>query len=932
MIGSWQGPIPGHLAVFNSSGGGGALSGPPVAAHRSTAPSQRTRLRDRLSAPNMFRWASWLLVFIAALSSCEGRTTEQQTTVTDTTQTPSSDRTKGETTSMMLGTHAPSSTSRDSEVSTSEMTTTMNEGTTATQAWTTTAEGSTVRGAIMDGSTLITQQTRNPDTTATATSQTRQTEITQNIDNTASITAQLPTSGFKSTGVMTSIPQIPTTPKGDIRTATITETTDHSSDKTLITQTADYNSVTTTVAPTTDHNSETTTVAPTTDHNSETTTVAPTTDDSSETTTVAPTTDHSSETTTVAPTKGHNSETTTVAPTTDHHSETTSLAPTTDHSSETTTVAPTTDHNSDTTTVTPTNEHISDATTVAPTTDHNSETTSNAPTTDHNSDATTIAPTTDHNSDATTVAPTTDHSSDATTVAPTTDHNSDTTTVKPTTDHNSDTTSDYSSDTTTITPTSEFSDSTTLTNTTDLGSDTTTITATTDHDNNQTSNRATTGHNSPTTLDTATSGDVISAFAPTEHDITSISDTSQLNNTIIPTTHMSAIATAYTFLTSGPASTAGSPTSNSPASTFTTATFSDATILTPTPPTTIVNERPVIVCPAAQCPLESICVNGTCQCLAGHYLLVNACVRAQVFPGQLHLTSLQFHQEMSNRSSSRFRETAASISAELRKALKSQAGYIRSDVAQLQPGSVLASVNNIFENTEASQESVEQSIHAAIARSQGGLLLNAAYNVTDLCQQQPMPCDPLTTKCLVRSGLALCTCKEGYISILYSNISCAACPSGQMAVRDKCEPCAFGRAGFNCDDTSLMAVVVVSCVLGGVLILLLALIVCSCRSRSDSQSDIGLSPYPTGDLSKPWPTGVTPIPRATTKWDGAASIEMAEGGSSFGVKKQTNGLSGSYDLHEEGMKTFKGKNTSRYSYLVQGHENPYFLPGDERKE
>lgn len=41
--------------------------------------------------------------------------------------------------------------------------------------------------------------------------------------------------------------------------------------------------------------------------------------------------------------------------------------------------------------------------------------------------------------------------------------------------------------------------------------------------------------------------------------------------------------------------------------------------------------------------------------------------------------------------------------------------------------------------------------------------------------------------------------------------------------------------------------------------------------------------------------------------------------------------SGSYDLQQDGMKTFKGKNTSRYSYLVQGHENPYFLPGDEER-
>jgi hypothetical protein len=31
------------------------------------------------------------------------------------------------------------------------------------------------------------------------------------------------------------------------------------------------------------------------------------------------------------------------------------------------------------------------------------------------------------------------------------------------------------------------------------------------------------------------------------------------------------------------------------------------------------------------------------------------------------------------------------------------------------------------------------------------------------------------------------------------------------------------------------------------------------------------------------------------------------------------------------MRTFKGKNPSRYSYLVQGHENPYFLSGEDKK-
>uniref|UniRef100_UPI0037E8C4CE protein HEG-like n=1 Tax=Semicossyphus pulcher TaxID=241346 RepID=UPI0037E8C4CE len=148
--------------------------------------------------------------------------------------------------------------------------------------------------------------------------------------------------------------------------------------------------------------------------------------------------------------------------------------------------------------------------------------------------------------------------------------------------------------------------------------------------------------------------------------------------------------------------------------------------------------------------------------------------------------------------------------------------------------------------------------------------------------------------------------------------------------------CSFGYAGFNCNDSALLAVVVISCVLGGILIILILalLIYCFCGGRSQSKPDSSSSPYASDDTNQPWPTGITPIPRATTNWDAAPSIELTEGGSTRALvdkKHQTNGLTGSYDLNPDGMKTFKGKNPSRYSYLVQGHENPYFLPGDEKK-
>ncbi|XP_032393254.1 protein HEG homolog 1 isoform X2 [Etheostoma spectabile] len=358
---------------------------------------------------------------------------------------------------------------------------------------------------------------------------------------------------------------------------------------------------------------------------------------------------------------------------------------------------------------------------------------------------------------------------------------------------------------------------------------------------------------------------------------------------------------------------------------------------------------PFIVCPAASCPLESICLNGTCQCLSGSFLVKGRCVPAQVFPGQLHMTSLTFDNEMSNRSSAIFQRTAAEISAALKNALKNHMGYQQSDVVQLEPGSVQATVNNIFEKTNATQESVDQVIKQAIAAAPaGGVLADATFTATNLCEQKQLsPCDISTTTCTNTNGRAVCSCKEGYISNDYTNKICTACESGWRAVGDTCQPCAFGYAGFNCNDSALLAVVVISCVLGGVLlIIVLALLIYFCWRRcSKSKQDHNSSPYSSGDINQPWPTGITPIPRATSNCYEAPPIEMAEGGNNRVPvdKYQTNGLgfpqklkgwkkSGSYDLNPDTMHTFKGKNPSRYSYLVQGHENPYFLPGEDKRD
>lgn len=290
---------------------------------------------------------------------------------------------------------------------------------------------------------------------------------------------------------------------------------------------------------------------------------------------------------------------------------------------------------------------------------------------------------------------------------------------------------------------------------------------------------------------------------------------------------------------------------------------------------------------------------------------------------------------MSDRSSAIFQQTAANISAALKEALKNQPGYIQSDVLQLEPGSVQATVNNIFRDTNATQSSVDQSIKDAINTSDNSLLSGASFAGTSVCMTRPLACDDSTTICTATAGRAFCSCKEGYISNVYSNSSCRACPSGQMAVENTCQPCAFGYSGFNCNDSALLAVVVISCVLGGILlILVLALLIFCCWRRcSESKPNHSRSPYSSGGVDQPWTAGITPIPRASTNWDASPPIEMTEGGSTHVLvdKKQTNGSTGSYDLNLEGMGTFKGKNPSRYSYLVQGHENPYFLPQDNKK-
>uniref|UniRef100_A0A8C2DY07 Si:ch211-198m17.1 n=1 Tax=Cyprinus carpio TaxID=7962 RepID=A0A8C2DY07_CYPCA len=341
-------------------------------------------------------------------------------------------------------------------------------------------------------------------------------------------------------------------------------------------------------------------------------------------------------------------------------------------------------------------------------------------------------------------------------------------------------------------------------------------------------------------------------------------------------------------------------------------------------------------CPAVPCPPLSVCVNSICQCVTGTIPLNNACVETKTFTSSLRVNRT-FVDAMNDPKSREFQETAKEIIAAVNEALRNQPNYINSTVIKLMSGSIVASVNSFYEpNSPVTQESVINAMNTAIRDCEAancGILANAQYTATNLCDQVPSPCDGDTTMCEAKDGTPVCTCKSGHVSSQYQARSCRVCPSGYKAQENKCVQCPFGYSGFNCDDSSLLALVVVSCVLGGILLIVILAVliyICVTRGKKSSNSNYYSTPYPAEEFRTPQNSSQIPRVTLTSNSSPAAtgnSLEMAEGP---GRKGHSNGLSGSYDLRTDGMRTFKDINPTRYSYLM-GHENPYFVQGDEKR-
>ncbi|XP_054913753.1 mucin-13-like [Poeciliopsis prolifica] len=320
--------------------------------------------------------------------------------------------------------------------------------------------------------------------------------------------------------------------------------------------------------------------------------------------------------------------------------------------------------------------------------------------------------------------------------------------------------------------------------------------------------------------------------------------------------------------------------------------------------------KPTSPCASSPCVGGSTCeerANQTykCLCLPGE-VYRQGCQKAKVFPALVALAD-KYVPEMADKTSELFKKISDKITDAIDKEFKNKHGFILTLVLELREikpvvrsnaGNVEASVQTIYEATSnVTEDIVTESMKNVTCES---CPLPGNFTLKDLCGSDP--CDKITTKCNPTVGSFVCTCLDGYITTNYSGRLCMACPPGQKAVNNQCVKCSFGRSGMNCEDDSLLILVIVSPVLGCLLVVSLITLPLLTRtfkrkmskgkekeiwkpynipsfdknpqSYSSSASFFTCIKEPENTLAN---SGVPPIPRAklSSSWTGKINTEIS---------------------------------------------------------
>ncbi|XP_027886102.1 mucin-13-like, partial [Xiphophorus couchianus] len=350
---------------------------------------------------------------------------------------------------------------------------------------------------------------------------------------------------------------------------------------------------------------------------------------------------------------------------------------------------------------------------------------------------------------------------------------------------------------------------------------------------------------------TTTEGPTTTTKAPTTTTgATTTTTASTTTITAAPTASTTGAPTTITTKASTTSTTGAVITTTTTSTTTTTGsqttTTSEATTAPTTPPTTttagpskttavpisttavgqVTTTRPTSACASSPCLRGSICEDRAdqthvCLCLPGE-VYREGCQKVKVFPALMVLAD-RYLPDMANKKSQIFKETSDKITNAVKKEFNKTRGFISSIVLELREiqsvlrsntGNVEASVQINYEaKSNVTEEIVIETMESLTCES---CPLPGSFTLKQLCGLDP--CDETTTKCNSTVGSFVCTCLDGYITSNYSERLCMACPPGQKAVNNTCKPCSFGRSGMNCEDESLLILVIVSPILGCLLV------------------------------------------------------------------------------------------------------------------